>query len=183
MSANRKTLITWGVAVTGTLALMTWAALAYTGQPGFCATCHLMQTRYVSWARSDHSRAAACMDCHAEPGALGEIKAHLNGARYLWVLATGRPQVILRAEVPQGTCAKCHPIEDLPTEAEGVRLAHRAHFGADVRCEECHAGFHNDLGGGDLRSGFDGCTRCHGPQVLYGLRALGSRGSSTPGAR
>ena len=59
----------------------------YSKQSSFCASCKIMQTRYVGWERSTHARSihakADCITCHSEPGIIGEFKAHLNGARYV----------------------------------------------------------------------------------------------------
>jgi hypothetical protein len=145
------------------------AALAVTSRPEFCATCHIMKPRYVSWERSTHGRVRAdCLDCHAQPGVWGEIKAHLEGTRYLYVLVTGREQIILEARVPDGTCSQCHPLDELPSTFEGVNIAHRNHLSADVPCERCHADFHDNLQGGSLEANLEVCGDCHGPSILSG---------------
>lgn len=162
----------WLVVGLGVFGVVAAVALVVTGEPEFCASCHIMETRYVSWHRSAHEPTADCLDCHAEPGIVGEVVAHLNGLRYLWVKLTGGPAtVILRGEVAEGTCIQCHDIEDLPTESEGVPIAHDAHVDLDVECEECHNAFHDDLGGGSLRAGLDNCDDCHPePFQLFGSR-------------
>ena len=55
----------------------------------FCASCHPMETRFVSWQRSAHGTKATCLQCHSRPGSTGELKARLRAARYLYVSATG----------------------------------------------------------------------------------------------
>jgi cytochrome c nitrite reductase small subunit len=45
-----------------------WGVMAYTSMPDFCNSCHVMNTRYVSWQRSPHGAAATCIECHSEPG-------------------------------------------------------------------------------------------------------------------
>jgi nitrate/TMAO reductase-like tetraheme cytochrome c subunit len=157
---GRRRLLTWTLVV-GALTLVAASTLVVTGRPQFCRSCHLMETRYVAWERSVHADKATCLDCHASPGFVGEVQAHLNGARYLVALATGRPQVILRAEIPQGTCVECHRPGELSTTSDGVPIAHIAHFEADVRCQECHNGFHDDLGGGELKADLSTCDNCH----------------------
>src|SRR5918994_7087221 len=104
---SRAIWLALGVAgiVVALLGLAAWGAVAYTARPDFCASCHLMQTRYVSWKRSPHYAAATCIQCHSEPGLIGEVKAHLNGTRYLWVILTGdKSGTILRAAVSSATC-------------------------------------------------------------------------------
>lgn len=161
---GRRRLLVW-VAAVGVVIVVATSALVVTGRPQFCRSCHLMETRYVAWERSAHADKAECLDCHASPGFVGEVVAHLNGARYLVALATGRPQVVLRAEIPQGTCAKCHRPGGLSPTSDGVPIAHIAHFEADVQCQECHKGFHDDLGGGRLQADLSTCDDCH-PQSI-----------------
>lgn len=165
MADSTKARRRWTVigSVTLGLVVIAAAALAYTGRPEFCHSCHLMETRYVSWERSVHAEEGAeCLDCHAEPGAIGEIIAHLNGARYLWVKITGGPStVILRGEVSEGTCVQCHSLDDLPNVVDGVEVAHRGHDELEIGCVECHSGFHDDLGGGTLSASTEDCDSCH----------------------
>lgn len=126
-----------------------------------------METRYVSWARSAHHPQADCLDCHSEPGLVGEVVAHLEGLRYLWVLATGREQIVLKAHVPEGTCAECHDLDDLPRSLDGVLIAHREHSELGITCDECHQGFHDRLvEGGTMRAGTGQCLGCHNASIL-----------------
>jgi cytochrome c nitrite reductase small subunit len=144
-------------------ALGTWGAVAYTARPDFCAGCHLMQTRYVSWKRSPHSTAATCIQCHSEPGLIGEVKAHLNGTRYLWVILTGdKSGTILRAAVSSETCAQCHPSSRLPEAIAARRIDHARHLARDISCAQCHAGLvHGSLYGHQTRPAVETCGRCH----------------------
>jgi nitrate/TMAO reductase-like tetraheme cytochrome c subunit len=170
-SRSRKRLIWWGV-ILAMLSLVAVAALVVTAQPSFCQTCHIMKTRHVSWERSDHHPEADCLDCHAEPGLWGEIKAHVNGARYVYVLFTGVPEVILRAEVPVGTCIQCHEVNEIDDDVDGVDVAHQAHQSAKVTCEACHRGFHDDIGGGRMNASLEVCVECHPPSILIGSDQL-----------
>jgi nitrate/TMAO reductase-like tetraheme cytochrome c subunit len=143
--------------------LAVWGAVAYTARPDFCAGCHVMQTRYVSWKRSPHSAAATCIQCHSEPGLIGEMKAHLNGARYLWVILTGEKSgAILRAAVSSATCAQCHPAQRLPQATATLRIDHAVHLARDIACAQCHAGLvHSSLYGRQVRPALETCDRCH----------------------
>ena len=42
-------------------------AIVITGQPGFCNSCHIMNSYYESWENSSHSK-VNCLDCHLQPG-------------------------------------------------------------------------------------------------------------------
>jgi len=104
-------------------------------RPEFCATCHLMGTRYMSFRRSSHVKAAACMDCHSEPGLLGSTRAHLAGGRYLYAAVTGsRNATTLQAEVSNVACSMCHPSYSGSSE----RVPHCAHVDQEEKCADCH---------------------------------------------
>jgi nitrate/TMAO reductase-like tetraheme cytochrome c subunit len=167
--------------VVGVVALAAWGAVAYTSRPAFCASCHVMQTRYVSWQRSPHGRAATCIQCHAEPGLVGEIKAHLNGTRYLWVLLTGdKSGTILRAAVSSATCAQCHPASRLPQDTATLRVDHARHVARGIPCAGCHAGLvHGTLYGHQARPAVERCDRCHAAE----RRPFIAIDSRTPGGR
>ena len=47
-------------------------AIVVTGQPGFCNSCHIMNTYYASWEDSSHSK-VNCLDCHLQPGFKGYV--------------------------------------------------------------------------------------------------------------
>lgn len=151
------------IVVVGVVALAAWGAVAYTSRPDFCAGCHVMQTRYVSWKRSPHVTAATCIQCHSEPGLLGEIKAHLNGTRYLWVLLTGaKSGTILRAAVSSDTCAQCHPASRLPQATATFRIDHARHLAREIPCASCHAGLvHASLYGHQAQPARATCDGCH----------------------
>jgi nitrate/TMAO reductase-like tetraheme cytochrome c subunit len=140
-----------------------WGALTYTASPDFCASCHLMETRHVSWRRSAHSDRATCIECHSEPGPWGELKAHLNGTRYLYVMLTGEKSgAILRADVPSATCTQCHPAADLPERAGAVTIRHGRHLGRGIECIACHAGLvHGSLHPRGAPVALSVCAGCH----------------------
>ena len=150
-----------GLAVLGVA--LTAGALRYTDQPSFCGSCHPMTTRYVSWQRSTHAERAACLDCHSEPGAAGEIKAHLDGARYLFVvLTTEGAGTIIRARVSNESCQRCHAAADLPDVVRQHRVAHRSHWRREISCADCHGNLvHGSLHGGAVRPSMATCIGCH----------------------
>ena len=115
----------------------------YSKQSSFCASCKVMQTRYVGWERSTHARSvhakADCIDCHSEPGLTGEFKAHLNGARYVMVRLTGEGGgAILRGKVYTKGCTQCHPWRDIVAKNPGHQLSHAAHMVHGLDCFQCH---------------------------------------------
>ncbi len=140
-----------------------WGVMTYTGSPEFCTSCHIMETRYASWQRSPHFGKATCIQCHSEPDAWGEFRAHLNGTRYLYVMLTGEKSgPILRATVDSATCAHCHPAGALPETTRTHRVFHRAHLAGGIVCTACHAGLvHGSLYGRQARPAMQGCVVCH----------------------
>ncbi|HXH13369.1 MAG TPA: NapC/NirT family cytochrome c [Alphaproteobacteria bacterium] len=140
-----------------------WGVMVYTATPDFCNSCHVMNTRYVSWRRSPHMAAATCIECHSEPGWWGELRAHLNGARYLVVLLTGEMSgPLIRAEVSDASCLECHPAAQLPETVRNHRILHTTHLARGLHCADCHAGLvHGTLYGGQARPAMTLCVECH----------------------
>src|SRR6266545_3885262 len=73
----RRFFLFFGIYILGFLVL-TAAAAEYTSRPGFCPTCHYMESFYQSWRTSAHNK-VDCVECHFEPGIAGTIKGKLNG--------------------------------------------------------------------------------------------------------
>jgi len=140
--------------------------LAWSSTPRFCASCHLMETRYVSWRNSDHAAETTCLSCHAEPGTRGELKAHIAGARYLYAYISGRISgPILMAEVPNANCHKCHPSEQLsehPNPRQVHHTYHDLHLDKGLQCTACHGGLaHATMLPVKTRSAMSFCEKCH----------------------
>lgn len=153
-----------GVAVVAFGGLAAWGAIAYTSSPAFCASCHVMETRHISWRRSAHFDRATCIQCHSEPGRWGEVKAHLNGARYLYVMLTGEKSgPILRASVERATCEQCHRLDALPERQDGVEIRHATHLTRGLECAACHAGLVHGALHAPARV-METCAGCHAPQ-------------------
>lgn len=152
--------------------LLVVAALAIIGAflywhsatPGFCSSCHLMETRYVGWTRSSHVQTATCLQCHSEPGALGEVKAHLGGARYVWSILTRRQWagIVLAADFSDASCRHCHPPTRL-SDTEGAHaISHADHDRMNVGCTDCHDNLaHGSLSGTAARTTIETCVDCH----------------------
>jgi cytochrome c nitrite reductase small subunit len=140
-----------------------WGVMTYTATPSFCNSCHVMNTRFVSWQRSPHGDVATCLECHSEPGSWGELRAHINGSRYLAVMVTGeKTGPLIRAEVSNESCLHCHPAVQLPDVVRQHRVSHITHIDMGVSCVDCHAGLiHGDLYGGQPRPVMERCIDCH----------------------
>ncbi len=142
----------------------------YSKQSSFCASCKIMQTRYVGWERSTHARSvhqkADCITCHSEPGIVGEFKAHLNGARYVAVrLAGGDRGAILRGKVYTKACQECHKVGDIRSKTVGHEINHAAHLALKLDCFVCHRDIaHGTLLGEPTVNPMETCPSCHRQQ-------------------
>ncbi len=142
--------------------------------PNFCNTCHIMSTRYVGWQRSTHKNVATCIQCHSGPGFVGEARAHIEASRYLWVILTGqRSREVLKSDVPDTSCLKCHDIDDIEVSFKAHDVDHKSHAEAGISCIGCHDNVsHGELLGGPQYPAMSSCADCHHEfdQAIAGCR-------------
>jgi cytochrome c nitrite reductase small subunit len=145
------------------------SAIDYTSKPSFCGSCHLMQTRYVSWERSLHN-GATCFQCHSEPGLVGEVQAKLNGIKYLYYEYEGYRDVqILRAEVSNASCMRCHTIEEMDEKMQRAispiqnpPTSHSSHVkDLNISCTACHGNIMHVTLEGTSKKALGACKDCH----------------------
>ena len=111
-------------------------AVGWTETADFCGRCHAMEPELKAYAMSPH-RELACAECHVEPGAVGWIKAKVNGTRQLIGVLSGTfPTPIPapdHADLPptSETCVRCHDVGQLVTSGGPVKLILREHFRKD----------------------------------------------------
>ncbi len=165
------------VAVLVVAVLSVAVANAYTSSSTFCANCHEMATRYVSWSRSGHEQ-VACMDCHAGVGVGGYLKAKVGGVRQVIQHYFGDVENIV-AHVEDPVCLKCHYFSKDPQFSHDPQLLgdpiftptklHRAHFGdEESTCTTCHQGMvHGSLKTGDAPMRRAVCEQCHARKKIY----------------
>lgn len=145
------------------------ATVDYTSTPSFCGGCHLMQTRYISFKRSLHKE-SLCLDCHSDPGVIGAAEAKLNGLKYLYYGVMGYRDVqILRAEVSNESCMRCHDIKEMDRRMLRVinpvqhpPTSHKSHvLDLKLSCTACHGNImHVNLEGQSTKA-FESCLNCH----------------------
>jgi len=151
-------------------AVMLGGMAVYSKQSSFCASCKIMQTRYAAWERSTHARSvhakADCINCHSEPGLVGEFKAHMNGARYVFERVTGaHAGAILGAKVYTKSCEECHKPSDIMCKNPGHEINHAAHIAHRIECVECHRNIaHGTLLGEPSVNPMETCMTCHTQQ-------------------
>jgi hypothetical protein len=103
-----------------------------------------MHTRYISHKRSVHKE-SKCITCHSAPGFIGEMKGHLNGAKYVYYTLLGyRSFEVLHAKVEDASCLTCHDTGDIDRAIEARKLKtyfskHRYHIEHEyATCTNCH---------------------------------------------
>lgn len=149
-------LLAGGVALVGA----SFAGVRYTSQPGFCASCHEMQSLHRGWSKGSHAK-TDCYDCHVDNTLAGHVKAKVNGLRQVYTHFMGTVDLEkVTAEVPNHRCARCHDMGSEEKLGERIVLAHRKHDEAKLACTVCH------LTSGHSREMFAGfghasCKECH----------------------
>jgi nitrate/TMAO reductase-like tetraheme cytochrome c subunit len=142
-------------------------AIEVTGQPGFCNSCHIMNTYYDSWQSSTHSE-VNCLDCHLQPGFAGYVRGKINGLAQAIDCIVGRVGTKPNATVKDVSCLRpeCHNTEELRPkniDYRGTKFTHENHIakvadGIKISCGTCHSHFE-----GDEHFGVDSvvCFTCH----------------------
>jgi len=125
-------------------------AIVITGQPGFCNSCHIMNSYYHSWEQSSHSK-VNCLDCHLKPGFTGYATGKVNGLAQAVSCVVGRVGTKPNATVRDASCmrSECHSIEELETKNlvySGMKFTHQVHVenevdGIKISCGLCHSHF------------------------------------------
>jgi hypothetical protein len=128
-------------------------AIIVTGQPGFCNSCHIMNTFYASWQTSSHSN-VNCLDCHLQPGFKGYVRGKINGLAQAVDCAVGRVGTKPSAWVQDDSClrSECHNTEELLSDEItflDVKFTHDKHIdtkidGVVISCNTCHSYFEGD---------------------------------------
>jgi nitrate/TMAO reductase-like tetraheme cytochrome c subunit len=143
------------------------SAIVVTGQPGFCDSCHIMNSYYASWQDSKHSE-VNCLDCHLQPGFAGYAKGKINGLAQAVDCMVGRIGTKPNATVMDTSClrSECHNTEELVSKEidyKTMKFNHKNHIakvidGIQVSCGTCHSHFEGDEHF-DVNTGV--CFTCH----------------------
>ena len=107
---KKQRLFVWlGVVIA--VAVIAFGTIEYTSTPGFCGSCHEIKPSVDGWRTSVHGTedAATCLDCHADPGFVGEMIAHIGGLQEAYVHVTEKPEAEhILGMVPAARCLECH---------------------------------------------------------------------------
>lgn len=113
-------------------------------KPETCINCHVMYPYFASWARSSHSQAAVCTDCHVPQDHFVRkyfVKAADGLAHSTYFTFRWEPQVIQIKKrgisVVQENCIRCHL--DMVDMTSIVEVTGRsARMGEGKLCWDCH---------------------------------------------
>jgi len=134
---NSRRVLVIGGTLLGLLALavvLVPAGRALEQQPGFCASCHIMDTAVKNVVSTGASRNhTTCIECHAGPGWVGTIKAELQGIHEIAAHISGWYSTPLSAQVPRGYCTKCHN-KEISLERQHDEVSNFA----KTSCGSCH---------------------------------------------
>lgn len=99
------------------IVIFSGASIIVTGQPGFCKSCHIMDSYYTSWEESAHKE-VNCLDCHLKPGFAGYLKGKINGLSQAVDCMVGRVGTKPNAVIEDVSClrAECHHTEQLTSK-------------------------------------------------------------------
>jgi hypothetical protein len=135
------------------ISVLTAGAIVVTGQPGFCDSCHIMNSFYDSWLSSAHSN-VNCLDCHLQPGFTGYVKGKINGLAQVVDCVVGRVGTKPNAFVEDKSClrSECHNTQELLSNEISfldVKFTHDKHIntkvdGITISCGTCHSHFEGD---------------------------------------
>ena len=149
-------LVVGGVILAFPLFSMTYYTMVRTSTPGFCASCHEIESAYNTWRTSSHVNnaqglVADCMDCHiAAPQdtlsffytktfhGIKDVVIHFLGGEY----DQAKARAAATAGMKNQQCLKCHRnLLHLPNQ-RGAMLAHRTVLyprpGYEKSCMDCH---------------------------------------------
>ncbi|MCP4257236.1 MAG: hypothetical protein GY774_06875 [Planctomycetes bacterium] len=133
--------------------VVTSGAIVVSEQPGFCNSCHIMNTYYDNWQTSVHNE-VNCLECHLQPGLMGHVKGKINGLSQAIDCLVGRVGTKPSATILDESClrSECHSTEELITkniDFNSIKFTHKNHMnkvvdGINTTCGICHSHFEGD---------------------------------------
>ncbi len=123
--ANPKLTILILLASVGLVIVVTVQSLHFTSAPNFCRHCHPKESgvdgEVATWEKSKHAKAGvSCLDCHAQPGFVGYMKAKISALPDVYREFLGDPEhrmhVLMKSSDPayaaklvrNDLCMFCH---------------------------------------------------------------------------
>lgn len=155
------------IIVTGVLilAVLSFVAVEYTSQTGFCNSCHEMNTAFTGWQNGFH-QSIHCYECHTDEGFVAKVKVKANGLREVYIHLTQEVNMDeVKTDIPEQRCVICHDFNQKGKYVERIVNFHKQHQEYKFGCLTCHG----DVGHStDRFIGFknEACKQCHETKKL-----------------
>ncbi|MFW6324977.1 MAG: cytochrome c nitrite reductase small subunit [Desulfovibrionales bacterium] len=118
--------------------------MAKTETPGFCSSCHVMQSQYEAWFHVGAHRSIKCVDCHLPHDNIPVyyLWKSIDGMKDVIVFYSGRTPEYIHVsdrgrEFVQSNCIRCH--------SERVAMINQ-----ERDCWDCHRFLQHNLAGARL---------------------------------
>lgn len=151
------------------IAIVAVVPVGATDTISYCASCKYPGRAEKTWEASPH-RDVACTSCHIPSGFTAQLKWRLQEARNIWSSYLSVDRVAEKAQYPgNDNCLKCHPLEKIPDEGNGVRMSHEVHV--DLRgltCADCHDTVSHTKANHSTGVTMQTCPMCHNDMAAPG---------------
>lgn len=134
------------IGLVAALGIIMLSAVKATSQPTFCVRCHELAPAVESWEKYSH-QAVTCLECHADPGAIGVIKRKVGAYKEIYLHFFGEENREMEAKVNFENCVLCHT---------GKRASKYPQARNITKGNEALVGVHKDILAGKIS-----CLNCH----------------------
>jgi cytochrome c nitrite reductase small subunit len=106
--------------------------LAKSDTPGFCVSCHVMESQYEAWMHTGAHRRAKCVDCH--------LPNQNMPAHYIWKAIDGMKDVVVfhSGKVPDQIMISSHGVKVLQDNCIRCHDVAVTMIDKDRNCWKCH---------------------------------------------
>jgi len=106
--------------------------LAKSDTPGFCVTCHVMESSYEAWIHSGAHRREQCVDCH--------LPNYNVGSHYIWKTIDGLKDsvVFYSGNVPERIIITSHGEDTIQENCIRCHETTVIMIDTERKCWECH---------------------------------------------
>jgi cytochrome c nitrite reductase small subunit len=115
--------------------------LAKSDTPGFCVSCHVMESEYEAWFHSGAHKRVTCADCH--------LPNHNLAVHYVWKAIDGLKDVVVfhSGKVPEQIILSSHGVKVLQENCIRCHETIVTMIDQERRCWKCHRGITHKLTG------------------------------------
>jgi len=131
----------------------------------YCSSCKATRSAEKTWADSSHAD-VSCTSCHIPPGFVAQANWRMNEAKNIWASYLGVTRAPDKGHLPgNANCLKCHPLDKIPNEEDGVRMSHEVHVQLrNLVCADCHDNVSHKKPGQPVGVTMQICPMCHNQQ-------------------